>query len=166
MELHTRENTNQPVHVQIPEVNLCESIRFGHFRTIFFCQRLLFGFLRSMTVPEECSECWLEIRIAGRLRVLWQGTGIRPVFTYGGGSATGSGGKRAGESGRRESCAQNGKWITSSAAIVAPQPCDCGQGRVGVCASPRPAISLSLFLTLLASAFTPIMFGLVFLGLA
>jgi hypothetical protein len=32
--------------------------------------------------------------------------------------------------GRGGSCARNGKWITSCAAIVAPQTCDCGQGRV------------------------------------
>jgi len=43
---------------------------------------------------------------------------------------TGSGGIRAGELGRGESCAQTEKWITSSAAIVAPQTCDYGQGRV------------------------------------
>jgi hypothetical protein len=33
---------------------------------------------------------------------------------------------------RGESCAQNGKKITSFAAMVAPHPCDCGQGRVRV----------------------------------
>src|SRR5260370_18259568 len=35
MELQTLQNANQPVHVQIPDVNLCERISFGHFRTIF-----------------------------------------------------------------------------------------------------------------------------------
>jgi len=44
MELQTLQNTNQPVHVQIPELNLCEHIGFGHFRTIFCRRRLLFGF--------------------------------------------------------------------------------------------------------------------------
>jgi hypothetical protein len=33
MELQTLQDTNQLVHVQIPEVNLCERISFGHFRT-------------------------------------------------------------------------------------------------------------------------------------
>ena len=31
MVLQTLQNTNQPVHVQIPEVNLCKRISFGHF---------------------------------------------------------------------------------------------------------------------------------------
>jgi hypothetical protein len=35
MKLQTLQNTNQPVHVQIPEINFCERISFGHFRTIF-----------------------------------------------------------------------------------------------------------------------------------
>jgi hypothetical protein len=39
---------------------------------------------------------------------------------YGGDSATGSGEMRAGNRGGVESCARNGKWITSFAAIVAP----------------------------------------------
>jgi len=34
MELQTLQNTNQPVHVQIPEANLCECIRFVHLCTI------------------------------------------------------------------------------------------------------------------------------------
>ena len=50
---------------------------------------------------------------------------------YGGGSATGSGQARAGNMGRVASCAQDRKWITSLAAIVAPHTCDCGKGRVG-----------------------------------
>jgi len=52
MKLQTLQNTNQPVHVQIPEVNLREGISFGHFRAIFFCREPLFWFLRSMNVSE------------------------------------------------------------------------------------------------------------------
>lgn len=50
----------------------------------------------------------------------------------GGGLATGSGERRAGKSWRWGSCAQRRKWVPSPAAMVAPYPCDCGQGRVGV----------------------------------
>src|SRR5450631_3049754 len=39
---------------------------------------------------------------------------------YGGGPATGLGGLRAGTCNGTESCARNGKWIGSFAAIVAP----------------------------------------------
>ena len=61
------------------------------------------------------------------------------TFQRGGDSAAGSGGGRAGNASRSESCAQNGKKITSFAAIVAPYPCDCGQGRVRCSLAPaRP----------------------------
>ena len=73
MKLQTLKNTNQAAHVQIPDVNLCEGITFGHFRTIFCRRGLLFGFLRSMIVSEERSECWLDTQIAERLRVPRQG---------------------------------------------------------------------------------------------
>ncbi len=58
MELHTLQNTNQAVHVQIPEVDLRERISFGHFRTIFCCWGATLRFLRSMTLSEECSGRW------------------------------------------------------------------------------------------------------------
>jgi hypothetical protein len=81
MEHQTLQNTNQPVHVQIPEANLRERIGFGHFLTIFLLPGLLFGLLRSITVSEEYSECWLDTRITERLRVPRQGTNIRPVLS-------------------------------------------------------------------------------------
>src|SRR5882762_9614067 len=73
MDLQTLQHTNQPVHVQIPEINFCEQIRFGHFRTAFSCGTLPFGFLPSKTVSEECSECWLCKQIAERPKVRGEG---------------------------------------------------------------------------------------------
>jgi hypothetical protein len=58
-------------------------------------------------------------------------TDTNVLVSYGGGSETGWGRSRAGNAGRAGSCAQNWKWITSLAAIIAPHTCDCGQGRVG-----------------------------------
>jgi hypothetical protein len=69
MEFQTLQNTHQPVHVQIPDVDLTKEIGFVHFRTIFCCRGMLFGFLRSITVSEERSKCWLDTRIAERLSV-------------------------------------------------------------------------------------------------
>jgi hypothetical protein len=64
---------------------------------------------------------------------------------YGGDSATGSGGSRAGNSGCAESCAPNGKWITSLAAIVAPQTCTLVRGALVLLAPARPAIQSLCF---------------------
>src|SRR6266404_2937302 len=99
-----------------------------------------------------------------RMACVWLQEQICVLFlAIGGGSATGSGGNRASKWKYRGSCAQNGKWITSSAAIVAPQTCDCWLGaRFGVLAPARPVNLLSLFLLLFASAFTPVVFFLVF----
>ncbi len=52
------------------------------------------------------------------------------LFSYGGDLSAGSGRSRAGDTRRAVSCAQNGKWITSLAAIVASNQGDFGQGRV------------------------------------
>lgn len=49
-------------------------------------------------------------------------------FDYGGDSAIGSGETRVADRGRVESCAPNGKWITSFTAIVAPQLCTLVRG--------------------------------------
>jgi hypothetical protein len=58
----------------------------------------------------------------------------------GGDSATGSGGGRAGNAKRSESCAENRKKITSRAAIVASQRGKGGQGVRSVLITPvRPA---------------------------
>jgi hypothetical protein len=69
MRFQALEDTDQAIHVQVPEVNFSEGISFGHFRTIFFCREPLFWFFRSITVSEECSACWFDTRIAERLRV-------------------------------------------------------------------------------------------------
>jgi hypothetical protein len=65
-----------------------------------------------------------------------------------------------------ESCAQNGKWITSFTAIVAPHPCDLVRGALVLVTPARPACLLCLLLGLLTSpsvdASTPISCGLVF----
>jgi hypothetical protein len=73
-------------------------------------------------------------RISGRTRRLAQWFSVK-----GGDSATGSGEDEGGNNQGEGSCTQNGKWITSLAAIVAPQTCDCGQGRVGAQTPARPA---------------------------
>ena len=80
MELQTLQNTNQAVHVQIPEANVSKGIGFVHFRTISAVGQL-FGFLGPITASEECSKCGSDTRIAERPRVLPQGTNIRPVFS-------------------------------------------------------------------------------------
>jgi hypothetical protein len=47
----------------------------------------------------------------------------------GGDSETDSGGTKTANNVREASCAENEKWITSFAGIVAPQTCDLAQGR-------------------------------------
>ncbi len=66
-------------------------------------------------------------------------------FSYGGDSATGSGGKRAGQLERVESCALNGKSITSPAAIVAPLRATVVRGALVLVTPARPALSLASF---------------------
>jgi hypothetical protein len=78
---------------------------------------------------------------------------MRNVFSYGGDFATGSGGIRAGTTRLVESCALNGKWITSFAAIVAPQTCDLVRGALVLVAPARPAIHDLDFLTRLGLLF-------------
>jgi hypothetical protein len=67
-------------------------------------------------------------------------------LSYGGDLDIGSGEDRADDSRRVESCAPNGKWITSVAAIVAPHPCDLVRGASVLVTPARPAMSLNLFL--------------------
>jgi hypothetical protein len=45
MGLQTLENTNQAVHVQIPDVNFREDVNFAHFRTISAAAGCSSGFL-------------------------------------------------------------------------------------------------------------------------
>jgi hypothetical protein len=55
--------------------------------------------------------------------------------------------------GCEESCAQNRKWITSVAAIVAPQTCTLVRGALVFSAPARPVDLVCLSLTLSAASF-------------
>ena len=67
------------------------------------------------------------------------GTCLKFSSICGGDSATGSGGTRTGNCSCVGSCAPNGKWITSFAAIVAPYPCDLVRGALVLVTPARPA---------------------------
>jgi len=72
---------------------------------------------------------------------------------------------RAGNCGRVESCAPNGKWITSFAAIVAPQTCTLVRGALVLITPARPASSLACFGLLACpsiQSFTSVVFMLIF----
>src|SRR5712692_1643226 len=105
----------------------------------------------TLHAPRLAESAYSELATASRYTKSVTAEKSREIGTsvesnYGGGSETGSGTSRAGNTGRSESCAQNGKWITSFAAIVAPHTCDCGQGRVR-CAN----TGASRYVTLLVS---------------
>jgi hypothetical protein len=57
VEFKTLQHMNQAMHVQIPEVNFCESVSFVHFRTISAVRGCSSDFC-SITISEECSKCW------------------------------------------------------------------------------------------------------------
>jgi hypothetical protein len=52
MELQSLQNTNQPVHVQIPEVDLRENVGFVHFRTISAARGCSSGFFVEQPLPK------------------------------------------------------------------------------------------------------------------
>ena len=126
--LHALKNTNQPVHIPVPQIEFSEGVHFHD-------SRFLSPTLRSGFRP-YCSSIALRTRRVGlavcrflvRSRTIveaQQKLGGRKAdhfgqecdqeetcaeFLYcGGGSATGSGVGRAGNIGREASCAQNGK---------------------------------------------------------
>ncbi len=148
--LHPLKNTNQPVQIPVPQKKFAVVVCFQYSR--FLSTDPPVGIQTTLCIEEGgCVLDWLACRRSSsplshsrRLAPTATWSEGRPlgqrcdqeeiclVFPcYGGGSATGSGQARAGNMGRVASCAQDRKWITSLAAIVAPHTCDCGKGRVG-----------------------------------
>ena len=109
------QNTNQGVNTLIQKVKLGVDVR-SHGSSLSVLHF-------SLTCTLDCKLLPSSDNFPSHLRGRHGTNVLRTVFVfwlYGGDSATGSGGVRAGNCGRVKSCAPNGKWITSLPAIVAP----------------------------------------------
>jgi hypothetical protein len=118
---------------------------------------------------EDAAFCIAGMRSSQLCRLIRWGTRIALGFTMrpnescvqqlprGGDSTTGSGGGKSGNAVRRESCARNGKKITSFAAMVAPHPCSFGQGRVRVhCTGAARLPTLAIWLLTIILGLVPL----------
>lgn len=73
-------------------------------------------------------------------------------------------GNRVQNKGLGPSCADNGKWITSVAAIVAPHTCTLVRDAWVLITPARPVSSLALFVSFSSTTFAPVVVLLIFPG--